>query len=124
MLLFCVISKANWCYVSLLACLFAATQQDNYPLLSNSVVDAIALTDINPEFADASPDGTMVAEVAVSNAPDATCDSRPRSVVAQPIQPPEESFALDYFISRLDIVSKWRQNANIRDKKMVILDLF
>ena len=99
-------------YVSLLACLVAAAQQHNHPLLANSVVDAIALTDIDAKFADPASDRTVVPEIAPFNTVKATCDSCLCSLVAQPSQPAQESIAHYYFVSHKGIVSQRIHQAN------------
>ena len=85
-------------YISLLARLVATAEQNNHSLSSNSAVDAIALTDINAEFADASADRPMVAEIALFNPVDSDYDLRLRSPVAQSSKPMQEAVTLYYIV--------------------------
>ena len=93
-------------YISLLARFVATAEQNNHSLSSNSVVDAIALTDINAEFADASADRPMVAEIALFNSVDSDYDLRLRSPVAQSSKPMQEAITLYYIVVHSAIVSK------------------
>ena len=57
-------------YVLLLARLITAAEQENDSLLTNGVVDTIALTDVDTEFTYTASDGSVVSEISFFNAID------------------------------------------------------
>ena len=56
--------------VSSLARLITAAEQENDSLLTDGVVDTIALTDVDSEFTYSASDGSVVSEISFFNAID------------------------------------------------------
>ena len=88
-------------YISPLAGLVSATEQDDDRLLANGVVDAVALADIDSKLADAAANRSVVAKVAVLNALQTGKDRRSSTEVTQSNEPLLEDLRVDELHTRI-----------------------
>jgi len=97
-------------YVSALARLDTATQQDHVCLIPNRVVNTVPLPNMNTHFADAPANRSTVAQIAFFDTINTNEYSCLRAPITQSLQPTMEGRAFDNLVSLVGIVSQRRQS--------------